>query len=218
MPRAVGPILVLALALFTAPACAQSEADRLAALLALESGMTVAEIGAGDGDLAFAVAGRVGPGGRVYATELEAEQREEIRSAAARAGVANLEVIEAELAATGLPAACCDAVFMRHVYHHLTEPAAIDRDLLRALEPGGLLVVVDFPPTWYLRLFTPEGVGKERSRHGIEPEAALQELLAAGFERVELIEDWNERWLGPDSYALVVRKPAATPARRPALP
>jgi ubiquinone/menaquinone biosynthesis C-methylase UbiE len=202
-------VLAFVLACLAAPASSQSEADRLADLLALERGMTVAEIGAGGGDFALAVAERVGPGGRVLATEIEAEQRDEIRAAAQDAGLANVEVLEAESAATGLPAACCDAVFMRHVYHHLTEPAAIDRDLLRALEPGGRLVVVDFPPTWYLRPFTPEGVGEERSRHGIEPEAALQELVAAGFERIEVIDPWHERWLGPDSYALVVRKPKA---------
>jgi hypothetical protein len=101
---------------------------------------------------------------------------------------------------------------MRHVYHHLGEPAAIDRDLLRALRPGGMLVVVDFPPTWYLRPFTPEGVGPERSRHGIEPEDALRELLAAGFGLSRRIEPWQERWLGPDSYALVLVRPAGTPA------
>lgn len=208
MPSALGLILA-ALMLLASPALAQSEGERLAELLALRSSMTVAEIGAGSGELAVELARRVGPGGRVYATELEAEQRDEIRAAAAQAGLANLEVVEAQVAATGLPSACCAAVFMRHVYHHLTEPAALDRDLLRALEPGALLVVIDFPPTWYLRFFTPEGVGEERSRHGIEPALALEELVAAGFERVALIEDWDERWLGPDSYALVVRKPAA---------
>lgn len=98
---------------------------------------------------------------------------------------------------------------MRHVYHHLTDPAAIDRDLLRALEPGGRLVIVDFPPTWYLVPFAPEGVGEERTDHGIEIDAALRELVAAGFETVQVIEDWDTGWFGPDSYALVLRKPGA---------
>jgi ubiquinone/menaquinone biosynthesis C-methylase UbiE len=202
--------LCLSLVFLATAARAQSEADRLADLLALRPGMNVAEVGAGGGDLALAFAERVGPGGRIFATEIEAEKRGEIRDEAQQAGLANVEVLEAQIESTGLPTGCCDAVFMRHVYHHLTEPAAIDRDLLRALEPGGVLVVVDFPPTWYLRPFTPEGVGEERSRHGIESELALRELLAAGFERVQVIEPWNERWLGPDTYALVLRKPKAS--------
>ncbi len=200
-------VLILASAFLATAACAESEADRLAALLGLAPGMRVADVGAGEGEYALDFAARVGAAGRVFATELEAEQRDEIRAAAAEAGLANVEVIEAEVEATGLPTACCDAILLRHVYHHLTEPAAIGRDLLRALEPGARLVIVDFPPTWYLRPFTPEGVGEERSRHGIEPEAALAELLALGFEKVEVVDPFHESWLGPDSYAVVVRRP-----------
>ena len=171
--------------------------------------MTVAEIGAGDGELTLAIAERVGATGRVYATEIETEKQDAIRVAAREAGLANVEVLPAQLTSTGLPAGCCEAIFMRHVYHHLSDPAAVDRDLLRALRPGGVLVIVDFPPTWYLRPFTPEDVGAERSRHGIEPGDALRELLAAGFGQVQRIEPWHERWLAPDTYALVLKKPTS---------
>ena len=61
--------LALAVALVIAPFGARaedsSEAERLAMLLALKPGMRVAEIGAGEGDLAFEMAQRVGPGGRI---------------------------------------------------------------------------------------------------------------------------------------------------------
>ncbi len=200
---------VAAACLFASSAAAESELERAALLLGLEPGMTVAEIGAGEGDFTIELARRVGPEGRVYATEIETEKRDAIAAEAKEAGLANVEVLEAQIASTGLPEGCCRAVFMRHVYHHLTDPAAIDRDLLRALEPGGRLVIVDFPPTWYLVPFAPEGVGEERTEHGIEIDAALRELVAAGFEPVQVIEDWDTGWFGPDSYALVLRKPSA---------
>jgi len=203
--------LILAVAFLGTPARGQTEADRLAEVLGLRSGSAVADVGAGGGDFALAFAARVGAGGRVYATELDAGKLDEIRARAKQAGLGNVTAVEAQVAATGLPTACCDAVLLRDVYHHLTEPAAIDRDLLRAMKPGAVLVVVDFPPTWYLRPFTPAGVGAERAHHGIEREAALAELLAAGFERVRVIEPWSVRWLAPDPYALVVRKPGAAP-------
>jgi ubiquinone/menaquinone biosynthesis C-methylase UbiE len=194
--------------LLLATAARADEADRLAALLEAKPGANVADVGAGDGEYALDLAARVGPAGRVFATELEPEAREKIRAAAAEAGLGNVEVVEARARATGLPSACCDAILLRHVYHHLTEPAVLGRDLLRALAPGGVLVVVDFPPTWYLRPFAPDGVGEERTRHGIEPADALRELRAAGFEELHVIDPFANDWLGPDSYALVLRRPA----------
>ncbi len=202
-------LLAAGFLLLGAAACGaepDAEIARLAQVIELGPGMTVADIGAGDGDFAVELAARVGPAGRVYATELEAEKRETIEAAAKRAGAGNLEVHEAKVDGTNLPEGCCDVVWMRHVYHHLSDPAAVNASVHRTLRPGGSFVVVDFPPTWYLRFFVPEGVGEKRSRHGITPEDALTELRAAGFREVEVIEDWNPSWLGPDSYALVLRR------------
>lgn len=210
MSRFVPGACLFALFLALAPtAAADDEVARLAARIGLAQGAVVAEIGAGDGSFAVELAKRVGPEGRVYATELEPEQLDAIRATASAAGVANVEVREAKVEATNLPDACCDAIVMRNVYHHLTAPAALDRDVVRALRPGGYLVVIDFPPTWFLQLFTPEGVDESRSRHGITPEDAIAELQAAGLEAIETIPDWQESWIGPDRFALVMRKPAA---------
>lgn len=200
-------IVVLVGVLLAGGAARADEAERLAALLGVKAGSRIAEIGAGDGELAVEIAKRAGPSGRVYATELEAEQREKIAATARAAGVTNVSVVEAQLAATGLPDACCDAVFLRNVWHHLGDPAAIAKDIQRALVPGGTLVVIDFPPTWFLAPFAPEGVGEERTGHGITPEAALRELEAAGFARVQVIPSWATRWFTGDVYALVLKAP-----------
>jgi ubiquinone/menaquinone biosynthesis C-methylase UbiE len=206
-------VLCAALLALASPTRAEDEAARLGELLALRAGSRVADVGAGDGRFALAFAERVGPSGRAYATELEAEQLAAIRDAAREAGLANVEVVQAELAASGLPTGCCDAILLRDVYHHLTQPLDVARDLRRALAPGGVLVVVDFGPTWFLRPFTPEGVGAERGGHGIELDAALRELREAGFEEVRRVVPWTTRWLGPDPWALVLRAEPATAAR-----
>ncbi len=180
--------LVLAVALVSAPfdarAEGESEAERLATLLALESGMRVAEIGAGEGDLAFEMAERVGPGGRIFATELEGDELNALRGRVKFAAVTNLTVVTAQLAATGL-----------------------------ALVPGGTFVAIDFLPTWYLVPFSPDGVGEERTGHGITPDAALREFEAAGFARARVIESWSDRWFAGEAYALALRAPerATTP-------
>jgi SAM-dependent methyltransferase len=105
--------------------------------------------------------------GRVYATEIDPAKLKSLGARVREAGLEDVTVVEAGISETGLPEKCCDAIFMRSVYHHLTDPAAIDASLLRAPRPGGLLVVIDFPPTLWLWPWTPKGIPENRGGHGI---------------------------------------------------
>jgi ubiquinone/menaquinone biosynthesis C-methylase UbiE len=156
------------------------EADRLIALLDLKPGMTVAEIGAGKGDLAVRVASRLGPSGRLYATDIVPERLEAIRAAAAARGLTNITVLSGAENAANLPEGCCDAIYMRRVYHDLTQPAPITSGIHAALRPGGRFGVIDFATPWWFR-----------PRHGIEAEALAAQVASAGFTLAERIEDWS---------------------------
>jgi ubiquinone/menaquinone biosynthesis C-methylase UbiE len=179
------------------------EIDRLATELRLAPGARVADIGAGKGRVAFALARRVGDAGRIFATEIDPERLGQLREAIEREQIRNVEVIEAGAADTGLEAGCCDAAYLRDVYHHLSNPVSIDRDLHRAIRPGGRLVVIDFEPGWFLTRFYPvEGAPANRGGHGVPPEVAIEELRAAGFELDRRIDGW-----GSSTYALVFDRP-----------
>ena len=121
-------------------ASTRSEAAQLAAVLELHEGSRVADVGAGKGAVALELARHVGPTGHVFATEIDDKRRREIQSAAAQAGLDNLSVIEAAEMDTGLERNCCDAIFLRGVYHHVTKPMETNASLHRALRPGGRLV------------------------------------------------------------------------------
>lgn len=180
---------------------------RLRQVLALKPGMSVADVGAGKGEVTVALASEVGPGGRVFSTEIDPEGLEQIRAAVAAAGLENVAVVEAGARDSGLPADCCDAVLLRRVYHHLTDPAATNTSLLRALRPGGVLAIIDFPPTLsWLWPSPPPGVPQNRRGHGVEASLVAEEVVASGFEPVRIINDWPGR--GPlASYCAVFRKP-----------
>jgi SAM-dependent methyltransferase len=122
-------------------------------------------------------------------------------------------VVEAGISETGLPEKCCDAIFMRAVYHHLTDPAAIDASLWRALRHGGLLAVIDFPPTLWLWPWTPKGIPENRGGHGIA-ELVVKELTAQGFELVRVNNDWPAGWLIPN-YCALFRRPLSGDATSP---
>jgi ubiquinone/menaquinone biosynthesis C-methylase UbiE len=185
----------LAIASFrSANADAADEMKRLAALMDWKPGTIVADIGAGDGRYAFAAAQIVGPSGKVFATEIDTEKLAQLRSEVAKRHVNNVVVLESKEADTNLPAQCCDAIFLRRVYHHLTKPTEFDAALLRSLKPGGRIAIIEFPPRAGLEPV--EGVPANRGGHGIPQDIVIQELTAAGFRMTRTVADWpNDDYL-----------------------
>lgn len=178
------------------------EVDRLVEWLELESGARVADLGAGEGTYTIALARRVGPSGHVYATEIDEDNLDEIRQAKAAAGLSNITVIEGEAAATNLPEDCCDAVFSRNVYHHLTDSGAINADIYRALHSGGRLMVIDFEPGGFMDWIGRSETTDRHGGHGTPKETVLEEVPEAGFELVRGPESWRGR-----TYAVLFRRP-----------
>lgn len=176
------------------------EVEQLGAWLRIEPGMRLADLGAGDGSFAIALARRVGPEGHVYAIEIDSERLAEIRQAVKEAGLENVSVVEGAISSTNLPEACCEAVFSRLVYHHLTDAPAINADIYRALRPGGRLLVIDLEPGGILDLFGDPS--NRHGGHGAPAPTVLAEVTDAGFETVR----GPERWRG-SLYALMVRRP-----------
>src|SRR6266436_5429483 len=174
----------------SAKADAVDEMKRLSALMEWKPGTIVADIGAGDGRYAFAAAQLVGGSGKVFATEIAQEKLASLRSEVAKRRLANVLIVESKEADTNLPAACCDAIFLRRVYHHLTKPAEFDAALLRSLKPGGRLAIVDFPAR--SGLGPVEGVPANRGGHGIPQKVLIDELTSAGLLLVKTVNDWPE--------------------------
>jgi ubiquinone/menaquinone biosynthesis C-methylase UbiE len=178
---------------------AADEIGRLAVMMNWKAGTVVADVGAGDGSYSFAAAERVGAAGKVFATEIDKEKLEELRAQVRKRKLKNVTVIESKEAETNLPSACCDMIYLRRVYHHLTKPAEFDASLVRSLKPGGQLAIIDFPP----RPGLPEvkDVPSNRGGHGVPENVVIEELTAAGLK----VEKIDENWPG-GSYCLVVAK------------
>ena len=107
-------------------AYSDDDLHRLAGLLQVEPGMTVAEIGAGAGRATTFMANRVGPASKVFSTEIDESQLEDIRRSAAEAGVQNVTTLVGSAREASLPAECCYAIFMVKVYHHFTHTEVVE--------------------------------------------------------------------------------------------
>jgi SAM-dependent methyltransferase len=186
---------------FTARRVSQ-ETDRLAEILALAPTSRVADVGAGSGAFALELARRVVPRGHVFATEIEEDAVTEIRSDASAAALENVTVIRAAEESSNLPTACCDAVFLRGVYHHITKPAETNRSLRDALRPHGRLGIIEFVPSWFLSTFFPvRGVPANRGGHGVAPSVVVSEMQQAGLRLIDRLDEWTG-----GQYCLVFQK------------
>ena len=108
------------------------EADHIIDILQLRPGMTVADLGAGDGDWSEDLLPAIGEDGTLWATEVDEDLVEDLRQRFEDHN--NVRVVLGDDQATGLPPDCCDAIFVRLVYHHFTDPAPMRADLRQALQ------------------------------------------------------------------------------------
>ena len=178
-----------------------ADAERLITALDLHAGSVVGEIGAGDGALTVAIAKVVGESGRVFSNEVSTQKLEGIAKAATAAGLTNVSTIAGGETRTNFDERCCDAIFMRDVYHHFTDPAAMNASILASLKPGGRLAVLDFGPPPGGESTSPAGRSAD-GHHGITLPTLEHELKAAGFEIVSTAE------FGFRGIVIIARRPA----------
>lgn len=195
----VSTAIVVVLALCAGSAAAQtaaenrSDAERLRHDLNVATGSTVCEIGAGSGEITVLMGQAVGPSGRVFSNDLNADRRAEIAKAAAAANLSNVTVVEGAPASSNIAAGTCDALFMRNVYHHFGDPTTMDADLFRAVKAGGRIAVIDFVPRG-TESADPKGRADE-AHHGVSSASVIRELQAAGFADLQSSEHGDQGFI-----------------------
>ena len=184
---------------------AELDAPKLVEVLEITPGMAVADIGSGGGAMTV-VLGHWNRGGRVFATDITERALRLTRAYAKKEGLTNVTVIEGAASATNLPDECCDAVFLRHVYHHITGIAAFIKSLHASLKPGGRLAIIDFEARKPNPADIPEGVPANRLGHGIPASVVIEEVTAAGFTHVRTIDAWPPGDRRPTLHLTLFRK------------
>jgi predicted methyltransferase len=153
-----------------------SQPEKVLAALAIAPGARVADVGAGDGYFTRPLADAVGPQGRVYAVEIDADALRALRALAA--GDPRIEVVEGAEDDPRLPDGAIDLVLLSSVYHHLDERVAWLARLRADLAPGARVAIVEPRASWAsLWLLLPPG-------HGVAPEAVRREMAEAGYRPV----------------------------------
>ena len=112
--------------------------------LDLKPGMVVADIGAGSGYYTSRMARRVGPAGRVYATDIQQGMIDLLDRRIRSEGLANVTTVLGGMDDPKLPPRAIDLAIMVDVYHELQQPQVFLQRLKESFKPGGRLVLLEF--------------------------------------------------------------------------
>jgi ubiquinone/menaquinone biosynthesis C-methylase UbiE len=168
------------------------EAEEVMQLAGVAPGMSVADIGAGEGYYTVRLSPMVGARGRVLAQDIVPATRDRLAQRVQRENLQNVSVRLGVPADPRLPAQSFDRIFLVHMYHEVTEPYEFLWHLRDGLKRDGLIIVVD--------------ADRSARRHGMPPAQLACELRAVGLEPVRLT-----RLTGSDSYFASFRIASAKP-------
>ena len=162
------------------------------ALLALEPGSTVLDLGSGGGIDVLLSARRVGPAGKVYGLDMTDEMLALARANQQTAGATNVEFLKGTIEAIPLPDRSVDVIISNCVINLSTDKDAVLREAFRVLKPGGRFAVSDV----IVRGHVPPDVRRSMElwvgciAGALEESEYASKLRAAGFTDVE-VEPWR---------------------------
>jgi ubiquinone/menaquinone biosynthesis C-methylase UbiE len=147
-----------------------NEAESVMDLAGIRPGMTVADIGAGEGYYTIRLAARVGEEGRVLAQDVVPGVRNALAERVQRENLANVSVRLGVPQDPRLPENSFDRILMVHMYHEIAEPYEFLWRMHPSLRSGGEVVVVD--------------ADRPTQNHGTPPALLKCEFEAVGYRLV----------------------------------
>jgi SAM-dependent methyltransferase len=162
------------------------------ALVALQPGEIVLDLGSGGGIDVLLAARRVGPGGKVYGLDMTDEMLSLARENQRRAGVTNVEFLKGTIESIPLPENSVDVVISNCVINLSVDKDAVLREAFRVLKPGGRFAVSDV----VVRGELPREVRRSMElwvgciAGALEETEYAAKLTAAGFTDVD-VEPWR---------------------------
>jgi SAM-dependent methyltransferase len=173
--------------------------EEVLAVMGLQRGDVVADVGAGSGYFSRRMARLVSPPGTVYAVDVQPEMLDLIRESMARDGTTGIVPVLGTADDPRLPAGEIDWILLVDVYHELENPTAMLAEMREALAPNGRVALVEYRME--------DGTGDHiQAAHRMSVLQVLLEWEAGGFELVELHE------FLPSQHLFILRSDEPDPA------
>jgi 2-polyprenyl-3-methyl-5-hydroxy-6-metoxy-1,4-benzoquinol methylase len=122
----------------------EEDCDTMFAELRLMPGMTVCDMGCGNGFYTLRMAEAVSPSGTVYAVDIQPEMLRLLEARADEGGITNIKSVLGTLVDPRLPPNSLDLILCVDVYHEFSHPEQMLAAMRRALKPRGQVVLLEF--------------------------------------------------------------------------
>jgi ubiquinone/menaquinone biosynthesis C-methylase UbiE len=169
------------------------EAEQVMQLAGVKPGMSVADVGAGQGYYTVRLARVVGRRGRVLAEDIVPDVRDLLGERVERERLDNVAVKLGTADNPMLPLQSFDRVFLVHMYHEVASPYAFLWHMREGVKPNGLVIVVD--------------ADRPVKRHGIAPAQVKCEFAALNMAPVKF-----SVLTGGEAYFMAFRLTGPRPA------
>ncbi len=168
------------------------EVPQIVSRLKLHSGMTVGDLGAGNGYDSVRLARLLGPSGRVVAEDVDPNALQALTVQAQHDRLTNIVIALGEPQDPRLPRASLDAAILVHMYHEIAHPYAFLYNLAAAMRPGARVGV--------------EELDRPTLNHGTPPPLLRCEFEAVGYRQLSIAP-----LQGGIGYFAVFAAPASPP-------
>jgi ubiquinone/menaquinone biosynthesis C-methylase UbiE len=165
---------------------ARWDPPRFLSKLLIQPGQSVLDLGSGPGFWTLPLAGMVGSGGMVWALDVSQDMLDLL---ARRNPPVQVRPQHAELPKIELPNESMDWIWAAFVFHEVTPPEILAREMRRVLKDTGTLAVLDWRPDAVTEAGPPR-------HHRLSAEQVKKCLCEAGFQFVTQI------WQDDDAYLL----------------
>jgi ubiquinone/menaquinone biosynthesis C-methylase UbiE len=147
--------------------------------LSLQSGMVVADIGAGSGVFSRPLAKAVAPSGKVYAVDIEQGLLDYINKRDNEENIGNVQTVLGEFDDPKLPARNVDLAFINDVLHHIEHRATYLKALSTYLKANGRVAIIEMDKN------DPNTAHRNQPELLLARDEILRWMSDAGFKLVE---------------------------------
>lgn len=116
--------------------------EEFLAEVGIQPGDKVLDYGCGPGGYVRGASKLAGPSGKVYALDIHPLAIESVKKLTESRRLSNVETIRSDCD-TGLPDRCVDVVLLYDIFHGLSEPERVLKELHRVLKPDGVVSLSD---------------------------------------------------------------------------